>query len=49
MGAEATIEFTEDIVCGVGVEVGKEDAFVVPNSASVRYSEIRTRKGFFQH
>lgn len=36
-GAEAMIESTDDMVCGVGVEVGKEDAFAAPNSASVLY------------
>lgn len=36
------IEFTDDIVCGVGVEAGKEDAFAAPNSASILYPENET-------
>jgi hypothetical protein len=36
-GAEAIIESIDDMVCGVGVEVAKEDAFAAPNSASVLY------------
>ena len=34
------IESTDDggmVVCGVGVEVDKEEAFAAPNSASVLY------------
>ena len=34
------IESTDDdMICGVGVEVDKEEAFAAPNSASVLYSE----------
>ena len=35
-GVEAIIESIV-VVCGVGVEVAKEDAFAAPNSASVLY------------
>ena len=34
-GVEAMIESTDDMVCGVGIEVAKEAAFAAPNSASV--------------
>ena len=36
-GVEAIIESIV-VVCGVGVEVAKEDAFAAPNSANVLYS-----------
>ena len=44
-GVEAIIESIA-VVCGVGVEVAKEDAFAAPNSASVLY--ISRKNEYFQ-
>ena len=43
------IESTDDggmVVCGVGVEVDKEEAFAAPNSASVLYNIPLNEKTF---
>jgi hypothetical protein len=36
------------MVCGVGVEVAKEDAFAAPNSASVLFYFRKKEKRLFQ-